>query len=164
MIKILKPENVVPRPFRVFASPCKSGSQRFKLSKMGLTLNLIATQTAKQQSPLDDLLRRIEQGTAPEVEDRILSEIWGMLKVEHQQVLRVLAELPERVELLTVALPMARWQELGVRLTVSEGAARVAAHRFRKRYQELLRTEIGRTVAHPGEVEDEVRYLLQVLN
>jgi len=59
-----------------------------------LTLNLIATQIAKQQSPLDDLLRRIEQGTAPEVEDRILYEIWGMLKPEHQQVLRVLAELP----------------------------------------------------------------------
>jgi RNA polymerase sigma-70 factor (ECF subfamily) len=54
--------------------------------------------------------------------------------------------------------------ELSVRLAVSEGAARVAVHRFRRRYQELLRTEIGRTVAHPGEIEDEVRYLLQVLN
>jgi len=54
--------------------------------------------------------------------------------------------------------------DLSARLGVSEGAARVTAHRFRKRYQELLRTEIGRTVAHPGEIEDEVRYLLQVLN
>lgn len=59
-----------------------------------LTLNLIATQIAKRETPLDDLLRRIEEGTAPEVGDRILSEIWSMLKAEHQQVLRVLAELP----------------------------------------------------------------------
>jgi tetratricopeptide (TPR) repeat protein len=59
-----------------------------------LTLNLIATQIAKLQTPLADLLLRIQQGSAPEVEDRILFEIWGMLKPEHQQVLRILAELP----------------------------------------------------------------------
>ena len=59
-----------------------------------LHLNLIATQVAKQRTTLDDLLRRIDQGAAPEVEDPILSEIWATLKEEQQDVLRYLAELP----------------------------------------------------------------------
>ena len=46
---------------------------------------------------------------------------------------------------------------------LSEGAARVAAHRLRKRYRELFREEIARTVAEPGEVEAELRHLIAVL-
>jgi RNA polymerase sigma-70 factor (ECF subfamily) len=46
---------------------------------------------------------------------------------------------------------------------LSEGAARVAAHRLRKRYRELFREEIARTVADPGEVEAELRHLIAVL-
>jgi RNA polymerase sigma factor (sigma-70 family) len=54
--------------------------------------------------------------------------------------------------------------DLGARLGLSEGAARVTLHRFRKRYRELLRDEICRTVAHPGEIEGEIRYLMRALN
>ena len=46
---------------------------------------------------------------------------------------------------------------------LSEGAARVAAHRLRKRYRELFREEIARTVAEPGEVDAELRHLIAVL-
>ena len=46
---------------------------------------------------------------------------------------------------------------------LSEGAARVAVHRLRKRYRELFREEIARTVAEPGEVDDELRHLIAVL-
>jgi myosin heavy subunit len=42
-------------------------------------------------------------------------------------------------------------------------ALRQAFHRFRHRYQLLLREEIGHTVADPGEIEDEVRHLIAVL-
>jgi len=59
-----------------------------------LHLNLIATQVAKQKVTLQELIKRIESGTAPEAEDRILSEIWNTLKQDHQIVLRMLAELP----------------------------------------------------------------------
>jgi len=48
-------------------------------------------------------------------------------------------------------------------LGVSEGAFKVAIHRLRKRYRELLRSEIAETVANPAEVDDEIRYLLSVL-
>jgi RNA polymerase sigma factor (sigma-70 family) len=53
--------------------------------------------------------------------------------------------------------------ELGARLGISEGAARVAAHRLRKRYRAVLREEIAQTVAGPAEVDDEIRHLISVL-
>jgi DNA-directed RNA polymerase specialized sigma24 family protein len=49
-------------------------------------------------------------------------------------------------------------------LGMTEGAVKVAVHRLRQRYGELLREEIGQTVASPGEVEEELRYLLSVLS
>jgi RNA polymerase sigma-70 factor (ECF subfamily) len=47
---------------------------------------------------------------------------------------------------------------------MSEGAVRVAAHRLRQRYRELLRNEIAQTVATPAEVEDELRHLFAALS
>jgi RNA polymerase sigma-70 factor (ECF subfamily) len=53
--------------------------------------------------------------------------------------------------------------EIGRALGLTEGAAKVAAHRIRKRYRELLRDEIAQTVASPDEVESEITYLLNCL-
>ncbi len=53
---------------------------------------------------------------------------------------------------------------LAARLDLSEGALRVAVHRLRQRYRELLRAEIAHTVASPGEVEEELRYLFRALS
>ena len=50
------------------------------------------------------------------------------------------------------------------RLGLSEGAARVAVHRLRQRYGELLRREIAQTVDGPEEAEEELRYLLAALS
>jgi RNA polymerase sigma-70 factor (ECF subfamily) len=48
-------------------------------------------------------------------------------------------------------------------LAMSEGAVKVAVHRLRRRYRDLLRFEIAQTVADPEAVEDELKYLLAVL-
>ena len=45
-----------------------------------------------------------------------------------------------------------------------EGAVRVAVHRLRKRYRELLRDEIGQTLCDPGQVEEEMGALLAALS
>lgn len=42
---------------------------------------------------------------------------------------------------------------------VSEGSLKVAIHRLRRRYRELLRTEIAQTVERPEEVDDEIHRL-----
>ncbi len=44
-------------------------------------------------------------------------------------------------------------------LGVDEGAVRVAAHRLRKRYRELLRSEIAHTLSDPTQVDEEMRAL-----
>jgi RNA polymerase sigma-70 factor (ECF subfamily) len=48
-------------------------------------------------------------------------------------------------------------------LGLSEGALKVAVHRLRRRYRELLRAEIAQTVDGPDEVDDELRELMTVL-
>ena len=56
------------------------------------------------------------------------------------------------------------YRELGARLGMSEGAVKVAAHRLRQRYRELLREEIANTVAGPEEVEEELKQLFAALS
>jgi RNA polymerase sigma-70 factor (ECF subfamily) len=53
--------------------------------------------------------------------------------------------------------------EIAARLGMTENAVRQAFYRFRQRYQALLREEIAHTVATPGDIEDELRHLIAVL-
>jgi RNA polymerase sigma-70 factor (ECF subfamily) len=48
-------------------------------------------------------------------------------------------------------------------LGMTEAAVKVAAHRLRSRYRELLRAEIAQTLEDPGCVDDEIRNLFSVL-
>jgi RNA polymerase sigma-70 factor (ECF subfamily) len=50
------------------------------------------------------------------------------------------------------------------RLGLSEGAAKVAVHRLRKRFRELIRSELAQTLAEPNTIEEELRYLVEVLS
>ena len=52
---------------------------------------------------------------------------------------------------------------VAARTGLKEGTVRVAVHRLRRRYGELLRSTIAETVADPKEVEDELRYLIRVI-
>ena len=58
----------------------------------------------------------------------------------------------------------ASYAELGAELDLSEGAIKVIVHRLRRRYRELLREEIGRTVSDPAEVDAEIRELFVLLS
>ena len=55
------------------------------------------------------------------------------------------------------------YAELAGPLGLSEGALRIAMHRLRDRYRELLRAEVASTVATPSEIDDELRHLIAVL-
>jgi RNA polymerase sigma factor (sigma-70 family) len=55
------------------------------------------------------------------------------------------------------------YADLASRLGTSEGAARVAVHRLRKRYRHLLTEEITRTLSSPDAVEEEMRSLFAAL-
>ena len=49
-------------------------------------------------------------------------------------------------------------------LGMTEVAAKVAVHRMRQRFGELLRSEIEKTVDHPDEIDAEIQHLFQVLS
>ena len=53
--------------------------------------------------------------------------------------------------------------EAAAKLGVSEGALKSTVHRLRKRYGEIFREEVAMTVSDPGEVEDELQWLLSAL-
>jgi DNA-directed RNA polymerase specialized sigma24 family protein len=54
-------------------------------------------------------------------------------------------------------------EELAKKLGVTEGALKVAVHRLRHRYREVLRAEIADTVDAPADVDEEMRHLVRVL-
>jgi RNA polymerase sigma-70 factor (ECF subfamily) len=55
--------------------------------------------------------------------------------------------------------PQESYAQIAGQVGMSEQAVKVAVHRLRRRYQELLRAEIAQTVASAEEVEDELRDL-----
>jgi RNA polymerase sigma-70 factor (ECF subfamily) len=50
------------------------------------------------------------------------------------------------------------------RLGLSETAVRVSAHRLKRKFQTLLKQEIAETVSDPADIDDEIRYLIRVLD
>jgi len=107
----------------------------------------------------------------PLTAERIYERRWASTLLE--QVLRRLkdeyraagnAALFDRLKQLLPDEPGAPSQaDIAAKLGIAENAVRQAFHRFRQRYQLLLRDEIAHTVATPSDIEDELRYLVSVL-
>ena len=61
---------------------------------------------------------------------------------------------------LHVRLPR---HQIAAQLGMSEGAVKVAVHRLRRRFGNLLRAAITETVSNEADLNDEMRYLVAVL-
>lgn len=55
------------------------------------------------------------------------------------------------------------YAEAAREIGLEEGAVRVMVHRLRKRYRNLVREEVGQTLATPGQVEEEMQALFMAL-
>jgi RNA polymerase sigma-70 factor (ECF subfamily) len=92
----------------------------------------------------------------------LLHHVLGRLRDEFQQ-----AGKGEQFEQLKVFLtgekPAEHYAQAAEALRATPGAVRVAAHRLRRRYRDLLREEIARTVNDPDQVEAEIRDLWTAL-
>ena len=53
--------------------------------------------------------------------------------------------------------------EIAERLGMSQEALKVAVHRLRRRYRDLLRKAVAETVSSEADLDEEMRYLLEVL-
>jgi RNA polymerase sigma-70 factor (ECF subfamily) len=75
-------------------------------------------------------------------------------------------EAAERFEALRPFLAGAGgepYRDVAERLGTSEMAVKVAVHRMRRRYRDLLRAEIAETVGHPSLVDGEIRRLMEAV-
>jgi RNA polymerase sigma factor (sigma-70 family) len=54
--------------------------------------------------------------------------------------------------------------EAAQRLSMTEGALKVAVHRLRKRFGELVRAEIAQTLRNPAQLEEELAHLIAALS
>lgn len=92
---------------------------------------------------LDQVLRRLRQDFVNEGKENLFDQL---------------------KQTLTEGSRSVPYAKIAARLGTSEGAIKVAVHRLRQRYRELLRAEIASTVAVPEEVDDEIRNLFAALS
>src|SRR5256712_10517061 len=124
--------------------------------------------------PLDELLAREHADLEPAdnlTPDRIYERRWALTLLE--QVLARLeneyksagnARLFDCLKEFLSDEPGRRSQaEVAAELGTTENAVKQAFHRLRQRYRELLRDEIAQTVGVPGDVADELRHFISVL-
>jgi RNA polymerase sigma-70 factor (ECF subfamily) len=55
----------------------------------------------------------------------------------------------------------ASYAEIAGHLHLSEGTVKVAVHRLKKRFRELLRAEVAHTVARPEDIDGELRHFIK---
>jgi RNA polymerase sigma factor (sigma-70 family) len=95
--------------------------------------------------------------------EAVLREVLGQLRQEYEN-----CGEQERFEALKPFLIAEKQKQAGAtaaaQLGVTESAVYSAVHRLRKRYGEILREEVDPTVGSPGEIEEELRYLVRVLS
>jgi RNA polymerase sigma-70 factor (ECF subfamily) len=106
----------------------------------------------------------VEQFSPEKLFDRrwaltIIEQVLTRLKQEYEATGK--PELFSKLEAgLTGEITPGLYAEWAAALGMNEGAVKVALHRLRRRFGELLQSEVAYTVAEPAEVADEIRYLL----
>jgi RNA polymerase sigma factor (sigma-70 family) len=123
---------------------------------------------------LDELLVRERADLEPAdvlTADRIYERRWALTLLD--QVFARLGEeyrkagnaaLFDQLKQLLTGEPEERSQaEIAQELRMTENAVTQAFHRLRQRYRQLVREEIAHTVAVPGDVDDELRHFIAVL-
>lgn len=122
-----------------------------------IPLDALSAESRYRQEPADTL--------TPE---KLFERQWAATLLE-QTLARLQAEFAAEGKLtqfealkgyLTTDAPSSSYADVGEKLALSAGAVKVAVHRLRRRYRELLRSEIAQTVADPADVDEEIRHLL----
>jgi len=100
--------------------------------------------------------RHFERQWAVTLLDQVLAALRDAYRAEGKR------DLFEELKTVLTGQP-GSYADIAARLGRSEGTIKVAAHRLRHRYRELIRTWIAETV-DDGDVDDELRHLLAVLS
>ena len=121
---------------------------------------------------LDDAENRfLEEPADDENPERLFARRWARtalertmkrMRSEHDADGK-LTEYEALAPFLTAGGSGRSYADVGRRLERSEAAVKMAVHRMRRRFGELLRMEIGRTVTEPEEIDTEIRHLFDAL-
>jgi DNA-directed RNA polymerase specialized sigma24 family protein len=99
--------------------------------------------------------------------DKLFDRAWAMTLLtrvhrllEEEYALEAKAELFERLHVfLSGDGAEVTYAQTGAELRMTDGAVRVAVHRLRRRFRELLRAEVAQTTRTRAELEEELREL-----
>ena len=101
--------------------------------------------------------------------DKLYDRAWALLllervilRLQNESVLEDKAKLFERLKpFLTLGKGAIPYAQAAGELGMSEATVRVAVHRLRRRYREVLRAEIAQTLSEPRQVEEEMKALFE---
>jgi RNA polymerase sigma-70 factor (ECF subfamily) len=102
--------------------------------------------------------RLFEQQWAVTLLGRVLDELRAECAAKGKE-----SQFERLKEFLSGASREREYSAAAAELGMTEAAVRVAAHRLRGRYRELLRAEIAQTVENAEDVDDEIRSLFSLL-
>jgi RNA polymerase sigma factor (sigma-70 family) len=121
-----------------------------------LSLDWQDAETRYQIDPADHLSpdRLFDRAWAVALLERVITRLRDECATEGR------ADLFEHLKpFLTVGKSAIPYAQAAAELGLTEGAVRVAVHRLRRRYRDLLREEITQTLVEPAQVEEEMRAL-----
>jgi DNA-directed RNA polymerase specialized sigma24 family protein len=163
------------------ADPARGRFRSFLLKSLqNFAANERDRELAKKRAPATPLLRldaaaaevryQLEPATG-ETPERIFDRRWALALLDCVMI-RLAADNSgarrRAFDLLKVYLtgeqPHASYADTAAALRMTEGAVKTAVHRLRKRFREIVKEEVGHTVASPEEVESEIRHLLSAVS
>ncbi|UCG49219.1 MAG: hypothetical protein JSU94_05435 [Phycisphaerales bacterium] len=125
-----------------------------------LSLNFQKAESQYALEPADRLTpeKLFERSWALTVLERTMARLAAESRAAGKQ------NLFERLKIyLTTDRGSVPYAEAAQELDMTEGAIKVAVHRLKKRYRELLRDEIAQTVEYEQQVDEEIRELFKAL-
>jgi RNA polymerase sigma factor (sigma-70 family) len=122
-----------------------------------VSLDKESAESRYEREPSHDMTpeRHFERQWAMTLLDQVLDALRDEYHAEGK------SDLFEEMKAVIIGQPCA-YADMATRLGRSEGSIKVAAHRLRQRYRELIRLRIAETVGD-SDIEDELHHLLGVL-
>ena len=139
----------------------RSRTQKRGSGQVVLSLDALSAESRYRLEPAHELTpeKLFERRWAITVLDEVLVRLQAEFLALHGEQ----TAFDRLKQFLTAGREPAGYAEVAVTLGMTEGALKVAVHRLRRRYRELLRDEIAQTVASPEEIDEEIHYLLSCL-